>query len=73
MTKTNHLTISKLKYIIIPKEVVMLKEFMNYDFDVSKINFVYHNDGAYGSTTHTDRKNHGLAFLIEGKNTYEFS
>ncbi|MBR5508187.1 MAG: helix-turn-helix domain-containing protein [Clostridia bacterium] len=50
-----------------------MKSFMDYDFDVSKINFVYHKDGDAGTSVHKDRKNHGIAFFIEGKTEYEFS
>ncbi len=50
-----------------------MENFMNYDFDVKKIAFVYHKDGGYGATTHTDRKNHGIAFWVDGKSEYEFS
>lgn len=50
-----------------------MKKFMEYDFDVKKIAFVYHMDGGEGETLHKNRKNHGLAFFADGKNLYEFS
>ncbi|MBE7050081.1 MAG: helix-turn-helix transcriptional regulator [Ruminococcaceae bacterium] len=50
-----------------------MKKFMDYDFDIKKIVFVYHMDGGDGETVHKNRKNHGLAFFADGKSEYIFS
>ena len=50
-----------------------MKNFMNYDFNITDITLACHVRAGKGKNNHTDRQNHGLAIHLGGNKEYHFS
>lgn len=66
--KNIRFTLDKIPIIMI--SVMIMNEFMNYDFVINKITFAGHLKLGEGMPIHRNRQNHDLAFYSEGTKTF---